>query len=120
MMNKFNVLTVVLIFLVSCTSNTAIKEKQKAISISKNEKGLNLINANDCVACHKVDEKLTGPSYKEIAEKYPNTPENASMLAQKIIKGGQGVWGAMVMLPHPKISEEDALQMAEYILGLIK
>ena len=40
------------------------------------------------------------------------------MLAQKIIKGGQGVWGAMVMIPQPNITKEDAEQMVKYILSL--
>jgi cytochrome c len=42
------------------------------------------------------------------------------MLASKIIKGGQGVWGAIPMTPHSSLSEADAEQMVKYILLLKK
>ncbi|MFX5761018.1 c-type cytochrome, partial [Acinetobacter baumannii] len=75
------------------------------------QKGLELIGKSDCLTCHKVSEKLIGPAYKDVAAKYENTPENIKMLAGKIIKGGQGVWGAVPMTAHPQLSEADAEQM---------
>lgn len=83
-------------------------------------KGLELIGKSDCLTCHKVGDKLIGPSYKEVAEKYENTEENITMLAGKIIKGGQGVWGAVPMTGHPAISEDDAKAMVKYIMLLKK
>jgi len=83
-------------------------------------KGLELIGKSDCLTCHKVGEKLIGPSYKEVAEKYENTDENVTMLAGKIIKGGQGVWGSVPMTAHPAISEDDAKAMVKYIFLLKK
>lgn len=83
-------------------------------------KGLELIGKSDCLTCHKVSDKLIGPSYKEVAAKYDNTEENITMLAGKIIKGGQGVWGSIPMTPHPAISEDDAKAMVKYILLLKK
>ncbi len=83
-------------------------------------KGLELIGKSDCLTCHKVGDKLIGPSYKEVAEKYENTEENITMLAGKIIKGGQGVWGAVPMTAHPGISEDDAKAMVKYIMLLKK
>jgi cytochrome c len=83
-------------------------------------KGLELIGKSDCLTCHKVGDKLIGPSYKEVAEKYENTEENITMLAGKIIKGGQGVWGAVPMTAHPAISVDDAKAMVKYIMLLKK
>jgi len=83
-------------------------------------KGLELIGKSDCLTCHKVSDKLIGPSYKEVAEKYENTDENITMLAGKIIKGGQGVWGSIPMTAHPAITEDDAKAMVKYILLLKK
>lgn len=82
------------------------------------QKGLELIAKSDCLTCHKVSEKLIGPAYKEVAAKYENTEENVTMLAGKIIKGGQGVWGQIPMTPHPQLAESDAKQMVKYILLL--
>jgi cytochrome c len=82
--------------------------------------GEELIQKSDCLTCHRVDVKLLGPSYQDVAAKYPATAENIEMLAGKIIKGGAGNWGDIPMTPHPSISENDAKKMVEYILSLKK
>ena len=79
--------------------------------------GKTLIEGSDCLGCHKPDEKMIGPSYKEVAAKYENTPENVEMLADKIIKGSSGVWGDVPMPAHGFI-KENAKFMAQYILSL--
>lgn len=79
-----------------------------------------LINKSDCVGCHHKINKLIGPSYTEIAKKYPNNEKNVDMLAAKVIKGGSGVWGKIPMSPHPKVSNNDAKLMVKYILALNK
>jgi cytochrome c len=82
------------------------------------KKGLALIAKNDCLTCHKVDEKLIGPAYRDVANKY--TDKDIPMLAAKIIKGGSGVWEQVPMKPHPNVSVADAEQMVKYILLLKK
>jgi cytochrome c len=82
------------------------------------EKAVNLIANDGCLICHKVEEKLTGPSYREVANKYEPTDANIEMLANKIIKGGSGVWGQAVMTPHDTVSLADAKTMVKYILAL--
>jgi len=84
------------------------------------EKGLALIGQSDCLTCHKIDEMLTGPSYKDIANKYAGADTAVKYLAGKIITGGNGVWGETLMTPHAGISQEDAEAMAKYILLLKK
>ena len=80
--------------------------------------GKNLITQSDCLGCHKEDDKLVGPSYVEVANYYEANEENIKMLADKIVKGGQGSWGKVPMAPHPAISEQDAQKMTKYILSL--
>lgn len=82
------------------------------------QKGLSLIATSDCLTCHKVDEKVTGPAYRDVANKYDNTDDNVKMLAGKILKGGSGNWGTVPMTPHPALTEADAEQMVKYILLL--
>jgi cytochrome c len=82
------------------------------------QKGLNLIAKSDCFTCHKLREASTGPAYGAVADKYENTEANQNMLADKIIKGGQGVWGEVPMLAHPDLPKEDAVAMVKYILLL--
>lgn len=82
--------------------------------------GEELIRKSDCLTCHKVDVKLLGPAYQEVAAKYQPTTENIDLLANKIIKGGAGNWGDIPMAPHPSISDSDAKEMVKYILSLKK
>ncbi|MGE7773847.1 c-type cytochrome [Chitinophaga sp. NPDC101104] len=79
-------------------------------------KGKELMAAQDCATCHKETEKVIGPAFKDIAAKYPNTPENIATLADKIISGGSGNWGEIPMAPHAGISKSDAEEMVKYIL----
>ncbi|PVY41196.1 c-type cytochrome [Pontibacter virosus] len=89
-----------------------------ATSTQSTVKGEKLIAQSDCMACHRVDEKLVGPSYTEVARKYEATDKNIDYLASKIIEGGAGVWGEIPMAAHPNISREDAREMARYIVSL--
>ncbi|SHL10684.1 c-type cytochrome [Flavobacterium xanthum] len=82
--------------------------------------GEKLIAKSDCIGCHKLDKKLIGPSYLEIAKKYPQTDKNVAYLTGKIIKGGSGVWGAIPMSAHASLKKDDAKSMATYILSLKK
>jgi len=84
------------------------------------QKGIELIAKSDCLTCHKTDTKNIGPAYKDVAAKYENTDANVTMLAEKIIKGGTGVWGQIPMTPHPTLSEADAKALAKYVLLLRK
>ena len=82
------------------------------------EKGAKLISQSDCLACHQEKTKVVGPAYNEVAKKYEFNDKNVDYLAGKIIKGGAGVWGQVPMTPHPDLKEEDAKEMARYILSL--
>lgn len=74
----------------------------------------------DCATCHKIDKKVIGPSFLDIAKKYPANDKNISYLSDKIIKGGAGVWGAIPMAPHATLKKDDAKKIAKYILSLNK
>ena len=82
--------------------------------------GLALEAKSDCATCHKLDEKLVGPSFREIANKYTNDEATVNMLADKVIKGGAGNWGQVPMTPHPQLSHDDAKTIVKYILLLKK
>ena len=76
-----------------------------------------LLKKNNCMACHAVDKKLVGPSYKDVANKYRGQSDAADKLAKKIRAGGSGVWGPIPMPPHPQVSAADAKTMATFILN---
>jgi cytochrome c len=100
------------------------KEPAESSDITSNpdyKKGLELVAQSDCFTCHKVDEAYTGPTYRQVAEKYADkAPGIIPELAGKIVNGGTGVWGQVPMIPHPGISQADAEAMVKYILLLKK
>ncbi|MEI9946523.1 MAG: hypothetical protein WDN26_20160 [Chitinophagaceae bacterium] len=66
-----------------------------------------MVGGNDCFTCHSVTDKIIGPSYKDVADKYAGMPDTIiSHLANKIIAGGTGVWGEVPMVPHPTLSKK--------------
>ena len=69
-------------------------------------------------SCHATDKKLIGPSYKDVAAKYAGDKTAAAKLAEKIQKGGSGVWGAMAMPANPQVSPEEAKQLATWVLSI--
>ena len=99
-------------------------KKETVTDVSQNpdyQKGLALIAKSDCLTCHKIDEPLTGPTYRDVANKYGYMPDTiVSHLAHKIISGGNGIWGQIPMTAHATLSEDDAKAMVKYILLLKK
>jgi cytochrome c len=107
----------------SADSSAAAKPDSAAAvqrSVDTTNAGGKLIAKNDCLTCHKIDTKVIGPSYADVAAKYPATEANIDTLANKVIKGGSGHWGAIAMAGHPALSEADAKTMVTYILSLKK
>lgn len=95
---------------------TAETKPEPAPSNPDYDKGLAIEVKQNCNTCHKIDEKLIGPSYKDIANKYENTEDMVEKLAKKVIEGGQGVWGEVPMAAHPELSEDDAKAIVKYIM----
>ncbi|MEZ7835020.1 MAG: c-type cytochrome [Burkholderiaceae bacterium] len=76
-----------------------------------------LAKSKNCMACHAVDRKLVGPSYKDVAAKYAGDAAAADKLAAKIMKGGSGVWGAIPMPANPQVSAAEANILAAWVLS---
>lgn len=77
-----------------------------------------MAKAKNCMACHAVDKKLVGPSYKDVAAKYGKEAGAVDKLAAKIQKGGSGVWGAVPMPPNANVNADEAKSLATWILSL--
>lgn len=77
-----------------------------------------LAKTRSCMACHAVDKKLVGPAFKAVAVRYANQSSAAGMLAEKIIKGGGGVWGPVPMPANPQVSKSEAQKLSAWILNL--
>lgn len=75
-----------------------------------------LATAKNCMACHAIDKKLVGPSYKDVAAKYAGQKDAVDKLAAKIIKGGSGVWGPIPMPANAQVNDAEAKKLAAWVL----
>jgi cytochrome c len=82
------------------------------------EAGKRLIEGGTCLACHQYERKSIGPSYAAVAQKYKGDTGAPAHLMRKIRQGGKGVWGEVMMPPHPQLSERETGQMVAYIMSL--
>jgi cytochrome c len=77
-----------------------------------------LAQKKNCMACHAVDKKLVGPSYKDVAAKYAKDKDATKKLAEKIIKGGKDVWGPVPMPANPQVTPAEAETLAKWVLAI--
>lgn len=77
-----------------------------------------LANKAGCVACHKVDTKLVGPSYKDVAAKYKGRADAIPYLAKRVRQGGPGNWGQVPMMANDvsRISDADLNALLAWVL----
>lgn len=85
------------------------------LSGNAGNKGKELMQKNGCLACHAEDTKLVGPSLVDIAKKYSGQPVTTT-LVEKVVKGGSGVWGTMMMPPQGHVPKADIEVMVAWIL----
>ena len=77
-----------------------------------------LATAKNCMACHALDKKLVGPSYKDVAAKYAADKTAIDKLATKIQKGGAGVWGPVPMPANTQVNDAEAHKLAAWVLSI--
>lgn len=77
-----------------------------------------LATKHACTACHAIDKKMVGPAYKEVAAKYRGKADAEAALAEKVKKGGTGVWGQVPMPPNAAVSDADVKTLVKWILAI--
>ena len=89
-----------------------------AVSARAADPGEDLAKNSGCLACHTIDKKLVGPSYKDIANKYRGDKSAPANLAKKVKEGGKGVWGDIPMTPNAHVKDADIATIVNWILTL--
>ena len=77
---------------------------------------MQLATTKNCMACHAVDKKLVGPSYKDVAAKYAGQKDATDKLAEKVIKGSSGVWGPVPMPANAQVTPDESKKLIAWIL----
>jgi cytochrome c len=76
-----------------------------------------LAQKSGCLACHAVDKKVIGPSFKDVAAKYKGDKTAEAKLVDKVKKGGSGVWGPMPMPANsPQVKDEDIQTLVKWVM----
>ena len=79
-----------------------------------------LARAKNCVVCHSVERKLVRPSDKGIAKRYADQARVAAKLAEKIIKGGKGVWEKELGAPVPPNTSAKPAEVAHRVQWILE
>lgn len=77
---------------------------------------LALATSKNCMACHAIDKKVVGPSYKEVAAKYAGQKDAPAKLAEKVLKGGAGAWGPVPMPANTQVTPDEAKKLVAWVL----
>jgi cytochrome c len=78
-----------------------------------------LAQKSGCLACHSIDKKVLGPSFKDVAAKYKGNKAAEGTLVAKVKAGGSGVWGPMPMPANsPQVKDEDIKTVVQWILAM--
>jgi cytochrome c len=80
--------------------------------------GLDLVKANNCLACHRVEGRRVGPAFILVAARFAGQPGAVDYLAGTIRSGGRGRWGPVPMPAQPQVSAEQSRAIAAWILSL--
>jgi cytochrome c len=79
--------------------------------------GQALAQKSGCLACHSIDKKVLGPSYKDVAAKYKGQKDAEAKLIDKVKKGGSGTWGPIPMPANsPQVKDDDIKTIVEWVL----
>lgn len=72
-----------------------------------------------CSSCHKIDEKLVGPAWTTVADKYKGRPDAEKTLIANITRGGRFGWRLGAMPPRGLGANDAEIRtLAKFILTL--
>ncbi|MFB9240666.1 c-type cytochrome [Massilia antarctica] len=78
---------------------------------------LALLRQHACMACHAIDTKVIGPSFKAVREKYQGDSAAAARLADKVRQGSAGTWDTIPMPAQAQVKDADLAAMLAWILA---
>ncbi len=95
-------------------ASLSLGHQEASVAVS----GEALTQSLDCKTCHKINEVSIGPSYQSVSERYQNDPNATTYLANRMVEGGGGVWGEVIMPAHPNLTKEETNQITTWIMSL--
>jgi cytochrome c len=84
------------------------------VTVDKNE-ALNIARRNNCLACHGLDQKVIGPSIRDLSIRYRGASA-VDQLMQRVRRGSSGQWGAVPMPPNSMINDNELRTLITWIV----
>lgn len=78
--------------------------------------GKELILRYNCYSCHSNFERKTGPSFRDISQRYGTSQRAVEKVANLIIKPNPSNWPGFAYMPPYNIPYTEALTLARYVL----
>ena len=79
-------------------------------------KAMELAKANGCLSCHAKADKIVGPSYVSVAEKYKGDNDAVATLMASVRNGSKGKWGRIPMPAHGSLDEQELKTIIQWVL----
>ena len=76
-----------------------------------------LAEKHTCTVCHQPEQKVLGPTFKELVAKYKSDQSVLPKLAEKVRKGGGGAWGDVPMPANAAISDAEIMVVLQWMLS---
>ncbi len=76
-----------------------------------------LLANNACLGCHAITQKIVGPAYHDVADRYRKNPKALETVMANIKAGGANKWGAMPMPPFPALTDAELKVLAKFVLS---
>lgn len=115
---RYTGLVTALMCCLSLIAPQGVEAQSSAAPTLSFDAGLELARKKTCLGCHQVDSKRVGPSLQAVAQRHAPQSGSLEYLASAIRQGGRGRWGAVPMPAQPQVNQQDALQLAQWILTL--
>jgi cytochrome c551/c552 len=76
-----------------------------------------LLANNACLGCHAMSQKIVGPAYHDVAERYRKNPKALETVMANIKAGGTNKWSAVPMPPFPALTDAELKVLAQFVLS---
>jgi cytochrome c551/c552 len=97
-------------------ADLALSAPAASAAAAQGEDAQALLSRNGCLGCHAAQQKIVGPAYRDVADKYRSDSQALAKLQASIREGGVGRWGSVPMPPFAGLSETQLKALAEYVL----
>lgn len=94
-----------------------------AVTVLEQDAALALAQKSGCLACHAINDKVVGPAWTDVAERYRGADGAREQLIAKVKAGGKGNWTDVTkgvpMPPYsPRVADADIAQLVDFVLSL--